>query len=210
MLASCATPYTPTGPLGGFAVKELRDDVYRVSFRGNGYTTSETAQTYWLYHAAELTLEKGYYGFEVLTEMRFVLRRAPDDVDPATMRARIADGPAMRLPDSPEEFAQAAGWRPDAAEARDGLAGASHIRIARYSGGTFVYVPGTYGLRTAGFEGDIHLLKTPFEPAPPKLFAAKSLKTALEPHMKSEKCGMGNVCPHVHEYLLPRGTLQRR
>ena len=34
VLASCATPYTPSGILGGFDAKELREDVYRVKFVG--------------------------------------------------------------------------------------------------------------------------------------------------------------------------------
>jgi hypothetical protein len=45
---------------------------------------------------------------------------------------------------------------------------------------------------------------------PPKVFNAKVLKAALEPIIMGEKCGIGDVCPHVHEYLLPRGTLQQR
>ena len=44
--------------------------------------------------------------------------------------------------------------------------------------------------------------------APPKLFDARTLKAALTPHMGSDKCGVGNVCPHVHEYLLPVGKLR--
>jgi hypothetical protein len=31
----------------------------------------------------------------------------------------------------------------------------------------------------------------------------------LEPLIKGEKCG-GNICPHVHEYLLPKGKLNSR
>jgi hypothetical protein len=72
LLASCATPYAPEGLTGGFDNKELRADVLRVRFDGNGYTSKETAQTYWLYRAAELTLEKGYAGFEILSDMQFV------------------------------------------------------------------------------------------------------------------------------------------
>ena len=38
-LASCATPYAQQGITGGFDVQELRPDVFRVSFGGNGFTT---------------------------------------------------------------------------------------------------------------------------------------------------------------------------
>jgi hypothetical protein len=61
-LASCATPYTEQGLIGGFDVKELRPDVYRVSFQGNGFTTRESVQVYWLYRCAQLALDKGLYG----------------------------------------------------------------------------------------------------------------------------------------------------
>jgi hypothetical protein len=61
-LASCATPYADQGLLGGADVKELRPDVYRVKFQGNGYTSRESVQVYWLYRCAELALEKGFGG----------------------------------------------------------------------------------------------------------------------------------------------------
>ncbi|WP_156163411.1 MULTISPECIES: hypothetical protein [unclassified Bradyrhizobium] len=44
--------------------------------------------------------------------------------------------------------------------------------------------------------------------APPKVFNAKALIAQLEPLIKAERCNLGNVCPHVHEYLLPKGTLR--
>jgi hypothetical protein len=63
---------------------------------------------------------------------------------------------------------------------------------------------------TAGriIEGDVHFIRRPVESMPPKVFNAKVLKAALEPIITGEKCGIGNVCPHVHEYLLPKGKLQ--
>ena len=87
-LASCAMPYAEQSLMGGFDVKELRPDVYRVSFQGNGITTQESVQTYWLYRCAGLALEKGFAGFEVLTDMRFVMRRPPvDDVAPPALNS---------------------------------------------------------------------------------------------------------------------------
>src|SRR5438445_13689913 len=79
MLASCSTPYQQTGLTGGSDVKELRPDVYRISFQGNGYTTRESVQVYWLYRCAEVALEKGFTGFEILSDMQFVMRRAPTE-----------------------------------------------------------------------------------------------------------------------------------
>ena len=53
-LASCATGYQQNSITGGFDTIELRPDVYRVSFQGNGFTTRETVQTYWLNRCAEI------------------------------------------------------------------------------------------------------------------------------------------------------------
>ncbi|MFC7288573.1 hypothetical protein ACFQPC_11045 [Herminiimonas glaciei] len=67
LLAGCATSYQSSSLSGGYRDKHVAEDVYRVSFSANGYATRETAQTYWLYRATELTLEKGFDGFEILS-----------------------------------------------------------------------------------------------------------------------------------------------
>jgi hypothetical protein len=198
LLAACATPYTESGILGGFDAKEFREDVYRVSFGGNGYTSTETVQTYWLYKCADLALEKGYYGFEILSDLRFVMHRP---------ESQEAVSGTMRIVVSAAELAELSRWRIDASHEPDT---AVRVQVAR--GGTFIYVP-TYGGAARPkplFQGDIQLIKKTFAPAPPKLFAASALKGALEDHVKSDKCGLGNVCPHVHDYLFPKGALQPR
>jgi hypothetical protein len=203
LLAACATPYTESSIIGGFDAKELREDVYRVAFGGNGYTSNETVQTYWLYKCAELTLEKGYYGFEILSDMRFVMDRPRDwrDDIAGTHDGQVITG-AMPVAVSAGEFAELSGWRGDRADATSAL---PRVRVAR--GGGVIIVP-TYGgaaVRKPAMEGDIHLIRKPFTPAPPKLFAAGTLKNDLQSYVTSDKCGFGNVCPHVHEYLFPRG-----
>jgi hypothetical protein len=73
LLAGCATGYhklTPLALTGGFKEKDLGRNVWRMTFSANGYTTRETAQCFWLYRCAELTLEKGFDGFEVLSDIR--------------------------------------------------------------------------------------------------------------------------------------------
>jgi hypothetical protein len=140
-LAGCqATRYQPAAGAGGFAEIELTDDIWRVRFVGNAYTTQETARSYWLYRAAELTISKGYDGFEVLPQI----------------------GPA------------------------------------RSQGGAFAV------------EGEIRMLKAPFEFVPPRTFGAQSLKAALEPHVNGAKCDTrttsGNICPHAHDYLLAKSA----
>lgn len=203
-LASCATPYQQAGLTGGAEVRELRPDVYRVTFQGNGYTTRETVQVYWLNRCAELALEKGFAGFEILSDVRFVMRHQPpeDRVGPRLVSA--IPSLKTRIPVSREEAAAFA-FRPDGADlASQPIA---PVRLAR--GGTlFVYTGPTAGAARPGIEADIHFLSAPMSAAPPKVFDARTLLTQLEPIIKAEKCGVGNVCPHVHDYLLPKDMLR--
>ncbi len=169
-LSGCATPYQSSGITGGFSVLQIRDDIWRVQFSGNGFTTRETVQTYWLYRAAELTLEKGYEGFELLSQIPLVRPSRSDAVYAGeSFFVRTAAGP--------------------------------------------VYIPIYSGNRSNHplIEGDIRLLRKPFESSPPKIFDAELLKGVLDPHVHGTKCETssrsGNVCPHVHDYLFPKGKL---
>ena len=201
-LASCATPYQEQSFTGGFTVKELRPDVVRVHFGGNGYTTRETVQAYWLNRCAELALEKGFAGFEILSDMQFVrLRPSTDEpIGPAS----ISSGASLRtrISVSSDEIADVSVWRN-----RDERASQSAGRIRLAHGGGAVFIYGGGGPPKPGIEGDVHFLAAPVEEAPPKVFNAKALRAQLEPIIKAEKCDFGNVCPHVHDYLLPKGKL---
>jgi len=72
MLGACATP-TPYQPLGthgsaggGFSDVRIAPDRYRVTFAGNSMTSRERVETYLLYRAAELTVERGYDSFTIV------------------------------------------------------------------------------------------------------------------------------------------------
>lgn len=83
LLAGCATGYhklTPLSLTGGFKEKDLGRNVWRVTFTANGYTTRETAQTFWLYRCSELALEKGFQGFEILSDIRLAQSVPPNKV----------------------------------------------------------------------------------------------------------------------------------
>ena len=72
LLYGCgATKYQDTSGsiTGGYSVKHMEGDIYRVVFGANGFTTRETAQTYWLYRCATLTIEKEFEGFEILSNI---------------------------------------------------------------------------------------------------------------------------------------------
>ena len=204
-LASCATPYAQSGLTGGFDVQELRPDVFRISFQGNGYTSRETVQVYWLYRCAQLALEKGFNGFEILSDMQFVMRRPPmDDRDRPKLSSSVA---SLRtsMPVSADETSEVAEWRPEGDLASRS---AGPIRMARGGGAIIFYGGGGAAIPKPAIEGDVHFISTPVAAAPPKVFNAKELRDQLEPIVKAEKCGVGNVCPHVHEYLLPKGKLR--
>jgi len=68
-LAACATatPYQPrVGDSSyGYADQPIESNRYRVTFAGNSLTSRDTVETYLLYRAAQLTLEKGYDYFVV-------------------------------------------------------------------------------------------------------------------------------------------------
>lgn len=197
-LVSCATPYQQYGLTGGLDAKELRADVYRVSFQGNGFTTKESVQVYWLNRCAELAVEKGYAGFEILSDMQFVMQRPAEE----PIRTRLASAiPSLRthIPVSDDEAVDFALWR----DRRDNAAQlAAPVRTA-----AVIFIPTGGGPPKPAIEGDVHFLPAPVESAPPKVFNAKALLAQLEPLIKGEKCA-GNICPHVHEYLLPKGKLR--
>jgi hypothetical protein len=65
ILTNCATPYKSSGLLGGYSDTALAPDVYRISFQGNGYTSSERVQDFAILRAADLTLAHGYRYFAI-------------------------------------------------------------------------------------------------------------------------------------------------
>ncbi len=68
LMQGCATPYQATGFTGGYDEIQLDENVFKVSFRGNGYTGRERATNFTLLRSAELTLEKGYKYFVIVEE----------------------------------------------------------------------------------------------------------------------------------------------
>ena len=66
LFVGCVTPYGKSGMRGGYSDQRLGEDVIRVHFKGNGYTTHEKVTTYLFYRCAEVTLKNGYDYFEIL------------------------------------------------------------------------------------------------------------------------------------------------
>lgn len=69
VLSGCiSTPYQKLADLGGYTDRQLDNNTYRIEFKGNGYTRLETVDIYLLYRCAELTIEKGYDYFVIVTK----------------------------------------------------------------------------------------------------------------------------------------------
>lgn len=65
-LVACATAYQPEGFSGGFTEAQLDKNVFRVSFRGNGYTRADRAEEMALLRSAEVTLKHGFTHFAIV------------------------------------------------------------------------------------------------------------------------------------------------
>lgn len=85
LLAACATstPYQPAGETRwGFQESQIETGRFRVSFNGNSLTDRETVETYFLFRAAELTVEQGFDHFIVVQRATDVdsriIRSGPD------------------------------------------------------------------------------------------------------------------------------------
>lgn len=67
ILVSCATPYQKQGFRGGYSESQVNRDLYEVVFDGNGYTKQSTVYEYLKRRCAEITLEKGYSHYVILS-----------------------------------------------------------------------------------------------------------------------------------------------
>lgn len=66
LMSGCATGYQAQGFKGGFSETQLDHNVFVVTFRGNGFTSLETASDFSLLRSAELALQNGYKYFAII------------------------------------------------------------------------------------------------------------------------------------------------
>jgi hypothetical protein len=66
LLAACATPYQSQGMTGGYSETQLDINVFKVSFRGNGFTNSDRATDLTLMRSAEISLQRGFRYFVIV------------------------------------------------------------------------------------------------------------------------------------------------
>ncbi len=70
VIGGCATSYQRQSFTGGFSETQLGENVFQVSFKGNGYTGRERASDFSLLRSAEITLEKGFRYFVIVESER--------------------------------------------------------------------------------------------------------------------------------------------
>jgi uncharacterized protein (UPF0333 family) len=66
LLLGCSTSYQNNGFSGGYSETQLDENVFKVSFRGNGYTGKERVADFTLLRSAELTMQSGYKYFVIV------------------------------------------------------------------------------------------------------------------------------------------------
>lgn len=66
LLGGCATGYHRVGFSGGFSETQLAEDVFQVSFNGNGYTSGQRAADFALLRSAEVIAAHGFTHFAIV------------------------------------------------------------------------------------------------------------------------------------------------
>jgi hypothetical protein len=66
VLGACATTYQPMGFSGGYSETQLSENVFRVAFNANGYSSRERTEDFALLRSADLALEHGFTHFAIV------------------------------------------------------------------------------------------------------------------------------------------------
>jgi hypothetical protein len=69
LIIGCATGYDKYGFLGGYEDRIVEEDIFEVSFAGNGFVQSRKAEDLALLRCASITLERKYKYFIVLDRL---------------------------------------------------------------------------------------------------------------------------------------------
>ena len=77
VLAGCATPYQRDGGTGGYSEKRLLEYSFRVSFRGNAFTSRQRTSDFCFLRCAEVTLENGYDYFVLVGSVKIEKYKEP-------------------------------------------------------------------------------------------------------------------------------------
>jgi hypothetical protein len=71
VLSACSTAYQRQSLTGGYSETQLGENIFQVSFKGNGFTSPEKASDFTLLHSAEITIKNGYQYFVVVESEKY-------------------------------------------------------------------------------------------------------------------------------------------
>lgn len=66
LVTGCATSYQAKSFTGGFSETQLSENIFKINFKGNGYTHSERTEDFVLLRSAEITLDHGFTHFIII------------------------------------------------------------------------------------------------------------------------------------------------
>jgi len=72
IFSGCATKYKSVGFTGGYSETQLGNNIFNVSFRGNGYSSRQRASDFTLLRSAELTLKNGFKYFIITSSEKHI------------------------------------------------------------------------------------------------------------------------------------------
>lgn len=72
LFIGCATKYQPTSFTGGFSETKLSENVFNVTFNGNGYTSRERASDFALLRSAEVVKNNGFKYFFISSSEKYL------------------------------------------------------------------------------------------------------------------------------------------
>lgn len=157
MLAGCATAYGPRGLTGGYTDAKLADDLYRVTFSGNGKTSRDMVWHYWIYRCAELTQQQGYSHFIILK---------PSDPVPKPVAPPMTN----------------TSWQSDPQDGNDPLARLTPT--ATHAAPIYIYTPGTPIITYSG-NAVVKMLRKPAEYPGQAVLSAEVVLRLIGPYVKS-------------------------
>jgi hypothetical protein len=88
-LVGCASPYQPHGFGGGYSETQLDENVFQVSFRGNGYTSHEHASDLCLLRSAEIAKQHDFAYFIIVDRSNSVTQFAYTTPKTTTTTANV-------------------------------------------------------------------------------------------------------------------------
>jgi len=165
LASGCATTYQEQAFTGGYRELALNDQQYRVSFRGNAFTTSDNAYLFFLTRGAELAKQSGYQHF-YLTAIS----------DETTLSQVSTPGRSQTV-----TTGSISGTYQD-------LGGYGQVYGQILSNSTTTYTPPqTYDFTKPAFSGQVLFVDGPLENAPAPFHADTILRQGLERNERIER-----------------------